>query len=198
MRSIVYFKPDNIEPSVLKIISQPGHDFPNSKKFSIYPDCQKPFEEILSKMLAESKIKTETSEALTHFYFQELLLTLYRDSASVTEDTLTIGSTESAVQAAAQYITRNAHQDLSLEDAARIANLTPTYFSKKFKAITGLGFKEYLNHVRLKEACSLLLETDASISDIANRCGFNNSNYFGDMFKKVFQISPREYRKENL
>ncbi|SCP98237.1 AraC family transcriptional regulator [Anaerobium acetethylicum] len=198
MRSIVYFKPDNIEPSVLHTISRSGNKFPKSQKFSIHPDCRNSFEDILSRMLTESKIKTETSELLIHFYFQELLLTLFRDSTAVTEDTIPIGSTENAVQAAAQYITRNSHQDLSLEDAARIANLTPTYFSKKFKAITGLGFKEYLNHVRLKEACTLLLETDESISAIASRCGFNNSNYFGDAFKKVFEMSPRDYRKDNL
>ena len=59
-----------------------------------------------------------------------------------------------------------------------MASLSPTYFSKKFKLITGMGFKEYLNYVRLKHAQTALLTTDSSITDIALEYGFNDSNYF--------------------
>ena len=41
----------------------------------------------------------------------------------------------------------------------------------------------------------LLLETNKSITDIAFECGFNDSNYFGDSFRKIKGISPRKYRK---
>lgn len=47
-----------------------------------------------------------------------------------------------------------------------------------------MGFKEYLNYVRLKHAQTALLTTDSSITDIALEYGFNDSNYFKDLFKK--------------
>ena len=59
----------------------------------------------------------------------------------------------------------------------------------------GMGFKEYLNYVRLKHAQTALLTTNSSITDIALEYGFNDSNYFKDLFKKVYGKSPREYRK---
>ena len=84
---------------------------------------------------------------------------------------------------------------LTLEEVSSVASLSPTYFSKKFKLITGMGFKEYLNYVRLKHAQTALLTTNSSITDIALEYGFNDSNYFKDLFKKVYGKSPREYRK---
>ena len=49
--------------------------------------------------------------------------------------------------------------------------------------------------MRLKHAQTALLTTDSSITDIALEYGFNDSNYFKDLFKKVYGKSPREYRK---
>ena len=94
-----------------------------------------------------------------------------------------------------KYIYNNFRKPLTLEDVSSVASLSPTYFSKKFKLITGMGFKEYLNYVRLKHAQTALLTTDSSITDIALEYGFNDSNYFKDLFKKVYGKSPREYRK---
>mgnify|MGYP002529753669 CR=1 FL=1 len=96
---------------------------------------------------------------------------------------------------ATKYIYNNFRKPLTLEDVSSVASLSPTYFSKKFKLITGMGFKEYLNYVRLKHAQTALLTTDSSITDIALEYGFNDSNYFKDLFKKVYGKSPREYRK---
>ena len=82
-----------------------------------------------------------------------------------------------------------------LEDMSDKFHISRSYLSKKFKAVTGFGFKEYIVNVRIKNACRLLLETNKSITDIAFECGFNDSNYFGDSFRKIKGISPRKYRK---
>ena len=77
---------------------------------------------------------------------------------------------------------------------AKQFSISRSYLSKKFKQTTGFGFKEYLLNVRIKEACRLLLETNHSITDIAFACGFNDSNYFGDAFRRIKGISPNKYR----
>lgn len=102
---------------------------------------------------------------------------------------------EEEIQKAASYIYHHFREPLTLELVAERVHMSPAYFSRRFKKLTGFGYKEYLNYVRLKEASRMLLETELSVADIAQLCGFSDGNYFGDLFKKEKGISPREYRK---
>lgn len=98
-------------------------------------------------------------------------------------------------QQVARYISQNYAQPFSLEDAARMAHMEKTYFSKRFKTLTGFGFLEYLTQTRLRAAEQMLRETDLSVGQIAERCGFCTGNHFGDIFRRWFGLSPSEYRK---
>ena len=75
--------------------------------------------------------------------------------------------------------------------------LNPSYFSSKFKSVNGIGFKEYHNNVRIIRAEKLLLETDMSITEIAMKCGYETSNYFGDAFRRINNCSPSQFRRMN-
>lgn len=101
---------------------------------------------------------------------------------------------DAIIQNAAQYIYAHHSEPLTLETVAESAHMSPAWFSRKFHRAVGLGFKEYLTHVRLEDAAELLLTTSLSITEIALNCGFSNSNYFGDAFKKARGLSPREFR----
>lgn len=98
---------------------------------------------------------------------------------------------------AAKYIAENFKNDITLNDVATQLRLNPAYFSNKFKKFYGIGFSEYLRNVRINHAEWYLLETNLSLSDISDECGFNNPNYFGDTFRKVNGISPSEFRRNN-
>lgn len=102
---------------------------------------------------------------------------------------------EASIQEAAHFIFSHYMEPLTLKDAAEVAHMSSTYFSRLFKETTGFGFKEYLNQIRLQNAAFLLQSTDASVTEIAIRCGFSDANYFGDSFKKAFHLSPREFRR---
>ena len=128
-------------------------------------------------------------------YLHELLLTLMRHSVMAEEEPELLNSRDADILIATKYIYRNYQKPLTLDEVAAQAALSPTYFSRKFKQVTGMGFKEYLNFVRLKHAQTALLTTSGTITDIALENGFNDSNYFKDLFKKVYGKSPREYRK---
>ena len=70
------------------------------------------------------------------------------------------------------------------------------HLSRTFKKHTGFGFNEYLTLVRLQHAEQLLKgDEKMSISTIAYNCGFNDSNYFSDKFKKMYGTSPLKYSK---
>ena len=94
---------------------------------------------------------------------------------------------------ASRYIAENFKNNISLNDVAEFLNLNPAYFSSKFKAFHGIGFSEYLRNTRINHAEWYLIETDLSMSDVADECGFCSSNYFGDTFKIVNGISPSEF-----
>lgn len=101
---------------------------------------------------------------------------------------------DAVIQDAARYIYLHHSEPLTLESVAEAAHMSPAWFSRKFHRAVGLGFKEYLTHVRLENAEELLLTTSLSVTEIALICGFSNGNYFGDAFKKARGISPREFR----
>ena len=102
--------------------------------------------------------------------------------------------TADKIQRVARYISEHYSQWLTLEDAAGLVHMEKTYFSKRFKALTGFGFLDYLTQTRLRAAESLLVETELTIGNISETCGFSGSNYFADVFRRYHGISPSEYR----
>lgn len=167
----------------------------STHKRSIPQENQALFNNLLDKMIKEYISPDEYSDNLLKNYFEELLIFLLR-TTNPQEHTNDNTQTDADIANAARYICTNYASDLTLAEVADFVNLSPTYFSKKFKSSTGFGFKEYLIHIRVKEAAHQLLETHDSITTIGGRCGFNDSNYFGDLFRKVMKQSPREYRKK--
>lgn len=95
-----------------------------------------------------------------------------------------------------KYINANYFNDISLEDISKIANLTPTAFCRLFKQRTNRHFVEYLNEVRISNACRFLLETNLNVSEIAFQCGYKTLSNFNKIFKKTTALSPKEYRQK--
>ncbi|WP_426452528.1 helix-turn-helix domain-containing protein [Paenibacillus sp. S-38] len=87
---------------------------------------------------------------------------------------------------------------LRMEAISRKFYISPSYVSRNFKEATGYSITEYINLVRIKEAQSLLSETDWSITEISECVGFDNFSHFGKMFKKIANASPRIYRRQCL
>ena len=85
--------------------------------------------------------------------------------------------------------------DLTLPGLAKKFGLSESGLSKKIKAFTNMTFKEYLTKTRIEAAKSLLISSEKSITEIAVLCGYNSSNFFGDVFKKNMGMSPSSYKK---
>ena len=97
-----------------------------------------------------------------------------------------------------QYVKSNYKEEISLDEIAKIANLTPTSFCRMFKSKTKKPFVEYLNEIRVSNACKYLIETDLGISEIAYECGYKTASNFNKLFKKLIGTTPKEYRKKAL
>lgn len=86
--------------------------------------------------------------------------------------------------------------DLSLNDVAARANLSPSHFSAVFSQETSQTFKEYLTEIRMTRAKELLRMTTLRSSDIAYKVGYNDPHYFSSVFKKQTGLSPIEFRSQ--
>lgn len=86
-------------------------------------------------------------------------------------------------------------QDISLADMAASVNLSPNYFCRYFKKITGCSPVDYLIDYRLGVAAHMLINTEESIADIALACGFHDSSHFIKFFRRKKLVTPRRYRQ---
>ena len=93
-----------------------------------------------------------------------------------------------------QYIGLHYKEEINLSDLAGEFFVVPTYLAKKFKEKKNCTVMQYLENVRLKKARELLETSSLSISDISLMVGYNDPNYFARSFKKVYELTPREYR----
>ncbi|HHV96059.1 MAG TPA: helix-turn-helix transcriptional regulator [Clostridiaceae bacterium] len=100
-----------------------------------------------------------------------------------------------AINNTIKHIDENYNMDFNLEDASRMAMMSPAYFSFIFKQITGKTFVEYKNTLRIAKAIDLMKDPNLSITDICYTVGFNDTAYFSKIFKKHTGISPSQYRK---
>lgn len=155
-------------------------------------------EALMNKLLLEYKQPDDFSQITIRGSLQELLVCLIRHKhykrGGYVQD---IDTADQLMQKAARYIRSSYREDIDLAAIAQVVNLSPSYLSKKFKTSTGFGYREYLVLVRIQAASIMLLETNKSIAEIALACGFRDSNYFGDAFKREKGVSPSKYRKRN-
>ena len=93
-----------------------------------------------------------------------------------------------------EYINSRFEKQISLEEAAKIASMTESAFSRFFKLRTGMTFIDCLTEVRLGHASRMLISTTKTIAEIAYSCGFNNISNFNRIFKKKKGCTPRELR----
>lgn len=93
-----------------------------------------------------------------------------------------------------QYTMSNYSDNISLEEIAAVIHLTPQSFCRYFRKHTLKTYTNFLNEVRVNEACKKFMAHDfSSISAIAYQTGFNNVSTFNRVFKSIIGISPSEY-----
>ena len=174
-------------------------EFSHSGKVVLVKKGQHQIELLLEQMLEENNIPDEYSYDFLSLQVLSLLLNIQRNGIFVYEQMKPFSdlSISTDIENALRYIAQNFSLTITLEEVAERINLSPTYLSKKFKKVTGLTFKEYVNYIRIRQACQMLITTDDNITKIAVNCGFNSSNYFKDCFRRIIGVSPRIFRNQS-
>ena len=95
-----------------------------------------------------------------------------------------------------KHVETNYPEKITVADAARICGFSQSHFMKFFKSSMGISFIDYLNDYRITMAARLLTSSSDTVVNIASETGFENLSYFNRVFKRKYQCTPTEFRKE--
>ena len=105
------------------------------------------------------------------------------------------GDSSNKVHAARKILGENIVSDISIEELSDKVELNRTTLQRVFKQMYGVTIFEYRTQVRMQEAKNLLIEDELSITEIAGICGYSNASKFSAAFKKLFGVTPTEWKK---
>ena len=162
--------------------------------FKIPAKRRRYLEAMLEKMEYEVGRNDEHSDYLLKSYANELFIFLIRIKKR-TDFSRADKEADRVICEAASFIRNNYDKPITLEVAAKRVKMSKTYFCKMFREKTGFGFFDYLAGVRITEAAKMLTDTDMDITEIALKCGYNDSSYFATVFKRIKGVTPVKYRK---
>ncbi len=137
-------------------------------------------------LLADAKVIDLMSESVllyTFSYLGEKLLTSQSNPAQ-----------NHTVAQIKKYVDEHfSEQDFSLENISKHLSYNKKYISSVFKKYMGMGIVDYLNTIRIQNACTMMEQGFTSVNDIAHRCGYASSQYFSKNFKNKMGITPSQY-----
>ncbi len=196
LRCIVYFRAEDIGGRVAAFLPE-GSAFFGSARLCRIPGGQRgAFEELFARMAAEEQSCDAQTGAMQQLFLQALLLLIARHCLFLPPPpSADLHTADRQTLQAARFIRANYMNPVSSADIAAAAGFSPNHLSRRFRENAGMGVHEYLTSVRLQHAALELVSTDDSVTQIALRCGFSDSNYFKDVFKQKYGMTPREYRK---
>ncbi len=118
------------------------------------------------------------------------------NAESIQQDISSYCGSEDIVDTVLKFIAANCSRQISLNDVAEYVHLHPVYLSRLLKNKTGKTFKEILTEARLKKAERLLKNSSLKHYEIAEAVGFSDAQYFSQVFKKVYGMTPIEWKKK--
>ena len=190
-RLLVNFTSEFIGEQYLGLLKELG-----KKKFvSFDPDTSATISSIFQEIYIEYTSKQANYLNQCKNLLRELVIILCRQQPPKTAEKLS--DNEILIENAAKYISANLNEDITLAKLAEMYAMSESHFSRTFKQYAGIGVSKYIKQLRLRQAEKLLVLDKYSITEIAIKCGFNNSNYFISEFKKYKGVTPHKYAITN-
>lgn len=150
--------------------------------------------EMVNRIWKEERSQTDDSKEMRNALTWEMTILLKR-LLKTDRDLLQSSAMYSAMMDIRLYIDSHFSEDCSLNNLSRMFFLQPTTISRNFSHTFGETIGNYITLVRISNAVRLLEQGHESVTEIANRVGYNNVNTFIRAFAKMMQTSPLQYRK---
>ncbi len=152
--------------------------------------------EIIKKMNSEQAEKKNGFYEMLRILVIQLILQIIRiineDDAIFSE----YQTDDKQINCVISHLVNNYQKQISLSEMAAVAFMSPEYLCRKFKTVTNTTPTKFLQKIRIKEACRLLLQSNNKIFEIAEEVGYKDLKYFKNIFKEFCGKSPSDYRLE--
>lgn len=159
-------------------------------------------ERILNEVLLEYERRDTDFELIIKALLLKLLVIVGREYEKAIEGTEfddVLARHRDALYNAIGFINTNYNKDIAIDDVAKVAMLSQSYFRYLFKQITQKTFTEYVNGLRITKAVELLkTRPDMKVIDICYEVGFNNVNHFNRIFRSETGTTPMQVRKRRF
>ena len=149
----------------------------------------KAYLELQTKQLGTKQIVEAIILQLIWFIIRKLNLIKQTDERE-------FGYKNTLVEKAINYIKINKYNKIVIKQIAEHCNVSSDYLSHIFKDITDFSPLQYIDHVKMDEAVKMVLFENMNISEISYKLGYVDSLYFSKKFKKIFGLSPTNYKKK--
>ncbi len=148
------------------------------------------------KMAIPGNLKEEFGMmALTNCRLQRDILEKWKQYGRILREKMrSLLNRDDVVERIRLYLEQHYQEEIGLAELSGEFFLAPGYMTKRFKEKLGMTIPQYLENYRIEKAKEYLMMTDHSISEIAQTVGYSDANYFARSFRKVCQLSPREFR----
>ena len=172
--------------------------FDNQHLSALYTIKQK--ERLLSTYQMLRKIQYDDSLELRSFrnhLLSDILFIYFYENSLIVQTTDNSNIRDELIRNSLVLLTDLKQDAPTIADIAHTLNINPCHFSRKFKQTMGITPIEYRNKMRLQEAQRLLIESNDSIEQIAETCGYSNAFYFSRIFTKFLGEAPSSYRNNH-
>lgn len=150
-----------------------------------------PIEDLINTLLQLGRAYQVDDEHRIAATLYELLTRL---QSSATQLNVPANLSSDKLRAAANYIRAHSHEPLTLEQASAVTGYSPHHFSRKFNAVFGMSFSDFLLEARLLHAKRLLATTGLPVKTVTLEVGFSQTSYFGRCFRDREGMTPLEFR----
>ena len=198
--NINMLKSSNTDGALLKYIApllNHEHQLPIILKDNI--DCYSKIFDVIEDIIYcyyEIDIAYELELKSLLFKFFSLLYKNDLIKKHQSKNNLTINTTDK-IKLVLNYINDHYSEDISINTLAELCEYSEYHFMRFFKKHIGLTCVQYINNLRLEKSSILLTSTNNAIMDVSLEVGFDNLSYFNKLFKRKYNLTPKEFRTIN-
>lgn len=186
----------HIDPSMLAAASESGIRCADRCVIVRFDTDRRARMSMLFSWLAELAVDEAVHRPAIGMIVNLLLIEISGQSKAIASQPATTFTPLDRLRPALEFIARDPAAAISLGQAATLCHLSDSYFSRRFKAIFGINFSDYLRSYRLRIAARRLLTSGARIADIAYETGFATPAHFTAAFRERYGVAPRSYRAQ--
>ncbi|MFF2483699.1 helix-turn-helix domain-containing protein [Paenibacillus sp. NPDC058071] len=152
------------------------------------------FEHLLSRYVRLFLVKTFAAELEAQLVLKQLLIHLFREDMQAPVEKKASNQLTEAIHEIANFVRQNPGVAHRVEDLAQRAQLSPRYFSMKFKEMIGMSVQSYMIQTRIERAQHLLMHEGMNVTEVADALGYRDIFFFSRQFKQYTGRSPSEIR----